>query len=233
MRTNLVDLKEIYKDYLEDNKRSSRDSCPPPEKLVLFVRSKMTGRDQKRFLGHATKCAYCLGEVRSLLDISNAESKFMLEMSELRNSASLANRPQARPLARPWSWNTVSLVSALVLLAAMATYSVFHFSPRSDFRRGPTANIQLVSPVDKAVARDELRFVWEGVPRAKYYIIETLDVLLDLVWRSEFITGNEFNLPREVSQKFRPNERYFWMVTAVFEGGNKTKSGMSKFSIRK
>jgi hypothetical protein len=233
MKTNIVDLKQVYKDYLEDHKPSSRESCPPPEKLVLFVRSKMAERDQNKFMDHAVKCSCCLREVRSLLDITKAENKFNLEMSKLMNSASLAKRPQARPLARPWSWNTVSVVSAIVLLAAIATYSVLHFSSRSDFRRGPTANIQLISPVDKTVSNGELKFIWEGVPKAKYYFIETFDALLDLIWRSESITTNEFQSSQDILQKFRPNEKYFWRVTGVLENGNKIKSRMSEFSIRK
>jgi hypothetical protein len=233
MKTNLVDLKKVYKNYLEDNKPSSRESCPPPEKLVLFVRSKMAGREQTKFMDHAIKCSYCLHEVRNLLDITKAENKFVLEMSKLMNSASLAKRPQARPLARPWSRNPVSVASAIVLLAAIAAYSIFHFSSRSDFRRGPAAKIQLISPVETAVSSAELRFSWEGVPKAKYYIIETFDASLDLIWRSESLTANEFRSSQDISQKFRPDESYFWIVTAVLEGGNKTKSRMSEFSIRK
>jgi hypothetical protein len=233
MKTNLVDLKQVYKDYLEDHKPSSREFCPSPEKLVFFVRSKMAGHDQKKFLNHATKCSYCLHEVRSLLDITKAENKFVLEMSKLMNSASLAKLPQARPLARPWSWNTVSVASAILLLAAIATYSVLHFSSRSDFRRGPAANIQLISPVDKAVSSGELRFTWEGVPKAKYYIIETFDASLDLIWRSESLTANEFQPSQDISQKFMPNEKYFWRVTGVLESGNKIKSRLKDFSIKK
>jgi len=184
-------------------------------------------------MGHVTKCAYCQRENKGLLDITKAENTFILEMNELGNSASSAKRPQTRPWARPWSWNTVSLISMIVLVAAIAAYSVFHFSSRSDYRRGPTASSQLISPVDKAVSGDELKFVWEGVPRAKFYIIETFDAKLDLIWRSEPLAGNEYNPPREVSQKFRPNEEYFWMVISVFEGGNNTKSGMGKFSLGK
>jgi hypothetical protein len=233
MKTNLVDLKQVYKNYLEDNKPSSRESCPPPEKLVLFVRSKMAGRDQKKFLNHATKCSYCLHEVRSILDITKAENTFIFEMSRLRNSASLAKRPQARPLARPWSRNPVSVASAIVLLAAIAAYSIFHFSSRSDFRRGPTANIQLISPVEKAVSSAALRFSWEAVPKAKYYIIETLDATLDLIWRSESLTANEFQPSQDILRRFRPNESYFWIVTGVLENGDKIKSRLKKFSIRK
>ncbi|MCX6576731.1 MAG: hypothetical protein NTV82_10100 [Candidatus Aminicenantes bacterium] len=70
------------------------------------------------------------------------------------------------------------------------------------------------------------------MPNAKYYIIETFDASLDLIWRSESLTGNELSPSREVSQKFRPNEKYFWVVTAVLEGGNKTKSRMKDFSIK-
>jgi hypothetical protein len=154
-------------------------------------------------------------------------------MSKLMNSASLAERLQARPLARPWSWNTVSVVSAIVLLAAIATYSIFHSSSRSDFRRGPTANIQLVSPVDKAVSSGELRFIWEAVPKAKYYIIETFDAALDLIWRSESLTTSEFRSSPDILQKFKPNEKYFWRVNGVLENGNNTKSGMWEFSIGK
>jgi hypothetical protein len=233
MKTNIVDLKQVYKDYLEDHKPSSREFCPSPEKLVLFVRSKMAGRDQEKFLNHATKCSYCLQEVRRFLDITKAENKFILEMSRLRDKAILAERPQARPLARPWSWNTVSVVSAIVLVAAIATYSVVHFSARSDLRRGPTAAIQLIAPVDKAVSSAALRFSWEAVPQAKYYIIETFDAALDLIWRSESLTINEFQSSPDILQKFRPNEKYFWRVSGVLENGNKIKSGMKEFSIGK
>jgi hypothetical protein len=109
------------------------------------------------------------------------------------------------------------VASAILLLAAIATYSVLHFSSRSDFRRGPAANIQLISPVDKAVSSGELRFTWEGVPKAKYYIIETFDASLDLIWRSESLTANEFQPSQDISQKFMPNEKYFWRVTGVLE----------------
>jgi hypothetical protein len=232
MKTNIIDLKHVYKDYLEDHKPSSRESCPSPKKLVLFVRSKMAGRDQEKFLNHATKCSYCLQEVRSFLDITKAESKFILEMSRLRNSAGQAERPQARPLARRWSWNTVSVVSAVVLVAAIATYSVVHFSKRPDFRRGPTAAIQLIAPVDRAVSSAALRFSWEAVPQAKYYIIETFDDTLDLIWRSESLTANEFRFSQDILQKFKPNEKYFWRVTGVLESRDKIKSRLKKFSIK-
>jgi len=233
MKTDLLDLKDAYRNFLEGNKPASRELCPSPEDLVLLVRSRMPRRDRSKIMNHTAKCSYCLQEVKTILDVTNKENKFILAMNDVLNSAVHEKPAQARPLAKRLSWNYVSVISAVVLLAAVATYSVLHFSSRSDFRRGPTANIQLVSPIDKAVSSGELRFIWEAVPKAKYYIIETFDATLDLIWRSESLTTNEFQSSPDILQKFRPNEKYFWRVTAVLEGGNKIKSRMSEFSIRK
>jgi len=233
MKTDRLDLKDAYRNFLEGNKPASRELCPSPEDLVLLVRSRMPRRDRSKIMNHTAECSYCLQEVKTILDVTNKENKFILAMNDVLNSAAHEKPAQARPLAKRLSWNYVSVASLVILLMAIAAYSIFHFSSRSDFRRGPTADIHLISPAEKAVSGAELKFVWDVLPKAKHYVIEAFDASLNLVWRSEPNTANEFNPSREVSQKFSPSETYFWMVTAVFEGGNKIKSRMSEFSIKK
>ena len=233
MKTDLLDLKEAYRNYLEGNKPASRELCPSPEDLLLLVRSRMPRRRKTKIMDHTAKCSYCLQEVKTILDVTNKENKFIHAMNDVLNSAAHEKPAQAKPLAKRLSWNYASVASIVILLAAIAAYSIFHFSSKSDFRRGPAADIHLILPAEKAVSSAELRFVWDVLPKAKHYVIEAFDASLDLVWRSVPITGHEFNPPREVSRKFSPNETYFWMVTAVLEGGNKIKSRMSEFSIRK
>lgn len=233
MKTDLLDLKDAYRNFLEGNKPASRELCPSPEDLFLLVRSRMPRRRKTKIMDHTAKCSYCLQEVKTILDVTNKENKFILAMNDVLNSAANEKPAQAKPLAKRLSWNYVPVASLVILLTAIAAYSIFHFSSKSDFRRGPAADIHLISPAEKAVWSAELKFVWDVLPKAKHYVIEAFDASLDLVWRSEPITGHEFNPPREVSQKFSPNETYFWMVTAVLEGGNKIKSRMNEFSIRK
>lgn len=233
MKTDILDLKGAYRDFLEGNKPASRESCPSPEDLLLLVRSRISRRRKTKIMDHTTKCAYCLQEIRTILDVTNKENKFMLAMNDALNSAANEKPARTSPFAGRLSWNYISIVSIIILLAGIAAFSIFHFSSKPDYLRGPGAAIHLISPADKVVPGAELRFVWEGLPNAKYYIIEALDASLDLVWRSESMTANEFNPPGDVIQKFRPDESYFWTVTAILEGGNKIKSNMNRFSIKK
>jgi len=233
MKTDLLDLKEAYRDFLEGNKPASRESCPSPEDLLLLVRSRISRHRKTKIMDHTAKCAYCLQEVKTILDVTNKENKFILAMNGALNSAANEQSPRTSPFARRLSWNYISVVSIIILLVGIAAYSIFRFSSKPDSLRGPEADIHLISPANKVVPGAELRFIWEGLPNAKYYVIEAFDASLDLVWRSEAMTANEFNPPRDVIQKFRPDEAYFWMVTAILEGGNKIKSKMNEFLIKK
>jgi hypothetical protein len=233
MKTDLLDLKAAYRDFLDGNKPASRESCPSPEDLVLLVRSRISRRRKTKIMDHAAKCAYCLQELKTILDVTSQENKFILAMNDALNSAAHEQSPRTNPLARRVSWNYVSVAAIVILLAGIAAYSIFRFSSKPDFLRGPVAGIHLVSPADKVVPGAELKFVWEGLPNAKFYIIEAFDASLDLVWRSESMTANEFSPPHEILQKFRPDETYFWTVTAILEGGSKIKSNMNEFSIKK
>jgi hypothetical protein len=233
MKTDLLGLKGAYRDFLEGNKPESRESCPSPEDLLLLVRSRISRRRKTKIMDHTAKCAYCLREVKTLLDVTDKENKFILAMNDALNSAAHEQPARTRPFAGRLSWSYVSVVSIVILLAGIAAYSIFRSSSKPDSLRGSAADIHLISPANKVVPGAELRFVWESLPNAKYYVIEAFDASLDLVWRSEAMTANAFNPPGDVLQKFRPDEAYFWTVTAILEGGNKIKSNMNKFLIKK
>jgi hypothetical protein len=232
MKIDMFQLKEAYQGILEDNRPASRESCSSPEDLLLLVRSKLSRRDQAKIMDHAVRCPLCLGEIKKLLDITKEENKFILNLNEALNSAVHSKPHQGRSFARRLSWNYVSAISISIFLIVIATYAILHVSSKSDLRRGATTEIHLISPAEKEISAAELKFVWDVLTNAKYYVLEAFDASLDLVWRSEPVTANEFRPPRDVIQKFRPNEIYFWMVTAVQESGNKSKSGMKEFSIK-
>ncbi len=233
MKTDLLQMKEVYQNMIRDNTPASRESCPSPEDLVLLVRTKLSRRERAKIMEHAVGCHLCLREIKKLLDITNQESKLIRDLSELLNADAHEKSPQGRPFARRLSWNYIFVATFVVLFGVVVTYSILHRSSATDLRRGPTAKIRLVSPVDKAVSRQELKFVWEELPRARYYVVEAVDGTLSLIWRSEPVMARELYPPPDVIEKFKPDGNYYWKVTAVQEGGGQFESLMKPFSIKK
>lgn len=233
MKTNLTELREVFKDHLESKKPASRESCPSPEHLLSLVRSKMSGGEREKILNHTIECVYCLDEIKTLLEITDKANAFVLDLQRFVEATDGKKGGNAGRLTRYLSWNYVSVASLVILFTAIAAYSVFRFSSRPSYRGAAVPAVELVSPVNKAVSGTGLKFIWKGLPMAKHYLVEVFDPTLDLVWRSESIAKNELSPPDEIVRGLKPGERYHWTVTAVLENGDSVKSRMKPFFVKK
>jgi hypothetical protein len=110
-------------------------------------------------------------------------------------------------------------------------FLISRFAPRSDRQRGTAPAFDLVSPVNKAFSVGELKFTWKG-PAAKYHVVEVFDASLGLLWRSAGVVGNEVAAPEELTRKLKPEETYFWMVTAVLGDEARVKSKLGEFKTK-
>lgn len=118
-------------------------------------------------------------------------------------------------------------------MTAIAASSILKLSSRPEAKRGAVSNIQLVSPVSQGLPSADLKFVWQGIPKAKYYVVEAFDTSLELVWRSEPVRLTEFHPPQALREKLNPGKTYYWIVTAVLEDGRKITSRQKEFRITK
>jgi hypothetical protein len=231
MKINQSDLKKIYMNYLRDPRVASSELCPSNENLLLWARSKLPKREKNKITDHLVKCYDCAQEVQWLLDRIRKENGTIYEIKNYIDANYAEPQQEALVPPRRFSWKIVSFASVLVLLVAITTLSIFNFSSRSDFRRGVSSDINPVSPINKSLNANELRFVWKGRPNMKYYFVEVFDSALYRLWRSDTILQHEVIPSNDLLQKLIPKETYFWMVTGVFEGENKIKSRLIKFKI--
>ena len=222
----------MVKSDFEYRRRPTRDDCPSPETLVLCARSVLPKREKTQITDHIATCYDCTQEVKSLLVIFNEENKLISDIKDFK-TAQINKKPRAfgLPAWRP-AWNIVSAAFLVILLAAMAVISISRFSPRAAQQRGAVPSIDLVSPVDKAYASSDLKFIWKGRPDSKYYVVEVFDASLNLLWRSPSVFGNEVMAPEELAHKLKPEETYLWMVTAVLENEAMIRSKLREFETK-
>jgi len=233
MKTNLNELGKFYWNHLQETKPASRESCPPPERLLLLVRSKMARGERTKILNHALHCADCLNEIKAILEITEKANAFILDLERFVEDSDQAKGGNAGRFARYLSWNYASVASLIILFVAIVAFSILRVSSRPGYRGAAVPAIELVSPVNKTVSGTELKFVWKSLPRAKHYLVEVFDPALDLVWRSKSIEKNELSPPEEIVRGLRPEETYYWIVTGVLENSDTVKSGMKPFSVKK
>jgi hypothetical protein len=232
MKISQSDLKEIYANYLKDRRSSSGDSCPSDEDLLSWLRSKLPKKGKNRITDHVVNCYDCAEEVTRLLNRIRKQNGIIYEIKKSvdANYAKLQHEALAPP--RRFSWKIVSFSSALVLLAAVAFFSVSYFSPKPGLRGGVSFDITPVSPVNKSCNAYELKFAWKDLPNMKYCFVEVFDSTLDLLWRSNAVLQREVIPPNDLLHKLIPKETYFWMVTGVLESEAKVKSRLKEFKIR-
>lgn len=232
MKINQSDLKEVYANYLKDRKVTSGESCPSNENLILWLRSKLPKREKNKITDHLVNCYDCAQEVKWLLDRIRKENGIIHEIKQHIDANYAEQLRKARVPPRRLSWKIVSFTSTLVLLAAIATFSVFYFSSKSGTRRGVPSDLVLVSPVDKFYAAGGLKFVWKGLPNAKYYLVNVFNASFAPIWRSDTIILNEVIPSKDLLQKLFPKESYYWMVTAVLKNEAEVKSKLKEFKIK-
>lgn len=237
MKINEADLKALYKSSIQKKAPLSRSNCPSIETISHLFLETAPESEKARVVDHITICSLCHEEFDLFLNISRDESRLFEDLKKylppkkrfLDQLRDLFSRNGSRFL---WKYVSVPLLTALFLTA---TYFVarFYIAKKEPEARGrPAGPIRLISPLYETSFDAPLVFKWDEFKPAEYVLIEIFDETLLLIWRSQKIRDNFFELPIDAREKIQKAKRYFWMVTAFLPDGSKIESSLQEFVIR-
>lgn len=236
METNLDTIEEILRVSLAERKARPCGGCPAPEDLVRFVEEGAGRKARARMMEHVADCPDCAQILQSVLRLSG-EIDRLAGASEAGQSRPTdvagKNEERLRPRTFLGRRPAVAVLAGLIGLTII-TFSVIRLSERSAVRGTIGPEIKLISPKKgDSLAVEDVRFVWEAVPKASCYLVELFGRSLEKVWRSDPLPDPRAELPSEAGESLHEGETYFWRVTAVLGDGQEMVSKLAEFSIRK
>jgi hypothetical protein len=237
MKINEADLKALYKSSIQRRMPQSRSDCPSIETISRLFLETASESEKAKVVDHITTCSLCHEEFELFFNISRDESRLFEELKKhLRPKKrfpdqiyDLFSKSRSRFL---WKYVSIPLLTALFLVVIYFAARFYIISSESEERGRPPGPIHLISPGHDLAPDAPLVFKWDDFKPADYVIIEIFDETLLLVWKSQRIRDNFYELPLNAREKIQKAKRYFWMVTAVMRDGSKTESSLQEFVIR-
>jgi len=234
MKTNLIQMSELFHSSLDERRVETGAGCPSPEDLVQLAVHGLSKSSRTKIMMHVSNCASCAQEVRSILRLSGEIDKLTGKVEAVQGCPRPEARGEPRHVAPLLSRRAAVAALAGLIGAAFITLSVIQLADRPILRGAAGPEIRLLSPKQVVLPSvSEIRFRWEAVPKAKGYIVELFDKSLARVWRSGTIPDTGIDLPAEAQGSVHAGETYFWRVTALFEEDSERASRLAEFSIRK
>lgn len=234
MKTNLTQIAEVYRAYLDERKVEPGVGCPTPEDLARLVTQGADRKARVRIMEHVSNCTDCALVLKSILRLSGEIDK-LTRKAEAPQSCPQDEVSSKKEHVRP----IMGRRAAVAILAGLSgltivTLSVIKLSDRPVVRGTERLRIRLLSPKQGAsYPAKDIKFKWGVVPKAARYTVELFNRSLEKVWQSGPISDAETELPAEARGVIFDGETYFWRVTAVLEEGEELVSRLAEFSIRK
>jgi len=245
MKITPDDLKRAFKSHIRRCIPASRADCPPAESIFNVFRDSARPADKEKVVDHVTGCCYCLQEFELFLEFHRKKEKAIGDITgclKTKGSRSaiagnkrgeervrLIPRFKTRPL---WRLAAVSVFAVSLTLLFLVGIRSFFRTPEVGERGRLPDQIRLVFPVQGKEAKMPLVFRWEGTPRTEYYLVEIFDRTLLPLWKSPRIVELHYKFPQESADIIKPNEVYFWTVTAWLIDGTKRESPLEEFTIK-
>lgn len=234
MKTNLTQIAEVYRAYLDERKVEPGVGCPTPEDLARLVTQGADRKARARIMEHVSNCTDCALLLKSILRLSGEIDK-LIGKAEAPQSRPQVEVSSKKEHVRPIMGRRVAVaIMAGLIGLTIVTLSVIKLSVRPVVRGTAKLRIRLISPKQGAsLAAEDIKFKWEAVPKAARYTVELFNRSLEKVWRSGPVSNAGIELPAEARGVIFKGETYFWRVTAVLEKGEELVSRLAEFSIRK
>lgn len=244
MKITYDDLKRAYKSHIRRRIPSSREGCPPAEKIFSVFDKSTSPADKEKIIDHVTGCSYCLQEFELLQGFLREEEKAVEDIASYLRAKDgstripgkrpkileilLGPRVQARPL---WRLAAASLFAVIITGLFLIGIKSFFRTPEDKERGRLPGQVHLISPVRGQKVETPLVFRWEGTPSAEYYQLEIFDESLLPLWKSSRIEEVYYELSPQAAGIIKENKAYFWTITAWFIDGTKRESPLEEFTL--
>jgi hypothetical protein len=77
MKISPKDLKDLYRDYLEDEPTISRTKCPSSRDITACIRGERSKNRRHQIIDHIFQCSCCHEEFELILKIIREENRFI------------------------------------------------------------------------------------------------------------------------------------------------------------
>ncbi len=227
-----LDLKRLYKKFLEGKVCQSHSACPPPEWLVKFFRFKLSRGKKRRLIDHISQCPHCSQEFKFMLEIFRQEKIFIKDIENILHPRTPGKKlaPSREKMFALRPIRASALLSLLALaVAAAALFFLLKFPRDQFYRESRLSAITLIGPVGGDFFSSDQRFKWSIVSDFNYCILEIFDETLLPMWKTEKIYGNQWDPPYELTVLLKKDKLYFWMVTVFLPQGGQMESRLEDF----
>lgn len=245
MKITHNDLKRAYKSHIRGQVPSSREVCPPAERIFSIFDESVSPADKDKVIDHITGCCHCLQEFEHFLDFHRKEEKAIGDIARYlqkkptgpavpdKKATALGTLLGLRLKVRPL-WRLVAASLLIVTVAVLFIIGIESFFKASNEReRGRLpGQIHLISPVRGEKIKMPLVFRWDGTPMAEYYQLEIFDSALLPLWKSPRVERLHYELPPEAADLISKNTVYFWTITAWLMDGTSRESALEEFTVR-
>jgi hypothetical protein len=229
MKISCKVLKDLYRDYLEDQQPVSRSECPSPQDITTSIRGKSSKKRTDQLIDHIFQCPYCLEEFQFALETIREEKNFINALSTIIQKKELRKKnrtDQIFPLRLSWLYSLILIIGVIII-----TFLVKNISEESKYRGGDAHSIMLVKPKTNTPPEKQLKFEWRYVQNSDYYILEIFDEALYPIWKSDKITANHIVLSETIMNTLKKQKTHYWMVTAFRSDGKTIESRLQDFTI--
>ena len=229
MKISHKDIKGLFRNYLKDRFPVSRAKCPLPEDITACLRGNISKKRRNQIIDHIFNCAYCHEEFEFAFKILREEEKFINDLSTIVKEKKRSEEKkyfQFFPFRQSWLYSLI-----LIIAVAMLTLLVKDMTEERRYRGANALSITLVTPDQKVILRNQLKFEWENIQNSDYYILEVFDESLYPIWKSNKITVNSTLLSKEITNRLIKHKTYYWMITAILRDGKSIESRLQDFRI--
>ena len=242
MKINLKDLQTAYETYRHKNIPMSRNHCPSFNKLISFLTSKTSDKQETKIIDHLTNCHFCAQEFQFIIFVYRFERKLNEELykslqskkekSFLRGNTKKNDMKSflKQKIVPPFSsWKYA--IPILGITITILTLNIIQNYRSKEYRIIDTKRIQLIEPINIKYSKSSLIFKWNEYKGSNYYQFELFDETLLSVWKSDKIFRNFIILPYETIKDLNIKKKYYWMITAFLPSGEKVESEMAEFIL--
>jgi hypothetical protein len=198
----------------------------------------LSKEEKRRFETHLQDCEHCFQSLYQTapLAILMREGKVApegeFELTEEEEGEAVKKEPSSSTgfgstLRRPWIY---AAAMALLVITLTAVWLLGPGKKTERLRGHDEISILVLSPVGEVTAIRE--FKWKAIAGVGLYEFKLYNETGDLVWE-EYVEDSTSILPDSVNKTLIPGRAYAWQVEALTAKGDRLKSQLIQFIIRK